>query len=89
MTGKFAVEVLHRSRRSVQAVRECGDEEGRRNMGRATGGSSAAAAAVWDGMAYDPEAELLYVGTGNGGPWPEELRKSKGKDNLYAARSSR
>jgi quinohemoprotein ethanol dehydrogenase len=38
---------------------------------------------VWDGMAYDPETDLLYVGTGNGGPWPEELRKSKGKDNLY------
>src|SRR5579864_9258722 len=40
-------------------------------------------ATVWDGMAYDPEADLIYVGTGNGGPWPEELRKSKGKDNLY------
>ncbi len=40
---------------------------------------------VWDGMAYDPEADLLYVGTGNGGPWPEELRKSKGKENLYLA----
>jgi PQQ-dependent dehydrogenase (methanol/ethanol family) len=38
---------------------------------------------VWDGMAYDPEANLIYVGTGNGGPWPEELRQSKGKDNLY------
>jgi quinohemoprotein ethanol dehydrogenase len=38
---------------------------------------------VWDGMAYDPEADLIYVGTGNGGPWPEELRKSQGKDNLY------
>jgi quinohemoprotein ethanol dehydrogenase len=38
---------------------------------------------VWDGMAYDPDANLLYVGTGNGGPWPEDLRKSKGKENLY------
>ena len=40
---------------------------------------------VWDGLAYDPEADLIYIGTGNGGPWPEELRKSKGKDNLYVA----
>jgi quinohemoprotein ethanol dehydrogenase len=40
---------------------------------------------VWDGMAYDPEADLFYVGTGNGGPWPEPLRQSKGKDNLFVA----
>jgi quinohemoprotein ethanol dehydrogenase len=39
--------------------------------------------AVWDGMAYDPDADLFYVGTGNAEPWPEELRKSKGKDNLF------
>jgi quinohemoprotein ethanol dehydrogenase len=38
---------------------------------------------VWDGMAYDPDTNLVFVGTGNGGPWPEELRKSKGKDNLF------
>jgi quinohemoprotein ethanol dehydrogenase len=38
---------------------------------------------LWDAISYDPEADLIYVGTGNGGPWPEELRKSKGKDNLY------
>lgn len=41
-------------------------------------------ASVWDGMAWDPESDLIYVGTGNAGPWPEQLRKSKGKDNLYA-----
>jgi quinohemoprotein ethanol dehydrogenase len=38
---------------------------------------------VWDSIAYDPDSDLVYVGTGNGGPWPEELRQSKGKDNLY------
>jgi quinohemoprotein ethanol dehydrogenase len=38
---------------------------------------------VWDGMAYDPDADLLYVGTGNAEPWPEPLRGSKEKDNLY------
>jgi quinohemoprotein ethanol dehydrogenase len=40
---------------------------------------------VWDGVSYDPEADLVYVGTGNAGPWPEALRQSEGKDNLYTA----
>ena len=39
--------------------------------------------AVWDGVAYDPEANLVYVGTGNAEPWPEKLRQSKSEDNLY------
>jgi quinohemoprotein ethanol dehydrogenase len=38
---------------------------------------------VWDSLSYDPEANLIYVGTGNGAPWPEALRKSRGLDNLY------
>ena len=41
--------------------------------------------AVWDGMAYDPEAGLVYVGTGNAQPWTFHHRSSKEKDNLYAA----
>ncbi len=30
--------------------------------------------AVWDGIAYDPETDLVYAGTGNAEPWPEEFR---------------
>ena len=40
---------------------------------------------VWDSITYDPETNLVMVGTGNGGPWPEELRQSKGLDNLFIA----
>ena len=40
---------------------------------------------VWDGMAYDPEADLLYVGTGNGSPWNQNYRSPGGGDNLYLA----
>jgi quinohemoprotein ethanol dehydrogenase len=38
---------------------------------------------VWDSLAYDPELDLLYVGTGNGGPWAQRLRSPDGGDNLY------
>ncbi len=40
---------------------------------------------VWDAIAYDPDLELVYFGTGNAGPWPEDTRVSKGFDLLYAA----
>ncbi|MBV8843600.1 MAG: PQQ-dependent dehydrogenase, methanol/ethanol family [Bryobacterales bacterium] len=40
---------------------------------------------VWDGMSYDPDLDLLYVGIGNAGPWASAARKqSKDRDNLYA-----
>ncbi len=38
---------------------------------------------VWDSMAYDAELNLLYVGTGNGWPWPRFQRSPAGGDNLY------
>ena len=38
---------------------------------------------VWDSMAYDPDLDLLYIGTGNGSPWSRYLRSPGGGDNLY------
>ncbi len=37
----------------------------------------------WDAMAFDPELDLLYVGTGNGAPWNRDIRSPDGGDNLY------
>ena len=37
-------------------------------------------APTWLTGAYDPELDLVYWGTGNGGPWNPEARKG---DNLY------
>src|SRR5688572_9514140 len=39
--------------------------------------------AVWDGFAYDPEANLVYVGTGNAQPWVQKFRGIQNVDNLY------
>src|SRR5687768_1193470 len=38
---------------------------------------------VWDSMAYDPELDLLYIGTGNGSPWNQQYRSPGGGDNLF------
>lgn len=37
----------------------------------------------WDSIIYDPEARLVYIGTGNGSPWSHELRSNGEGDNLY------
>ncbi len=38
---------------------------------------------AWDSLVYDPELDLVYIGTGNGSPWNRELRSPGGGDNLY------
>lgn len=38
---------------------------------------------VWDAIVYDPELDLLYIGTGNGTPWNAAWRSPDGGDNLY------
>ena len=44
---------------------------------------------MWDGMAYDPDENLLYVGTGNGTVWSADVRnggrQEHNPDNLYIA----
>jgi quinohemoprotein ethanol dehydrogenase len=40
---------------------------------------------VWNTMAFDPELDLMYIGTGNGSPWAHAARSPKGGDNLYLA----
>jgi quinohemoprotein ethanol dehydrogenase len=37
----------------------------------------------WDSIIYDPEARLVYVGTGNGSPWSHEIRSAGTGDNLF------
>jgi len=38
---------------------------------------------AWNSIAYDPDLDLLYVGTGNGSPWSRHQRSPSGGDNLY------
>jgi quinohemoprotein ethanol dehydrogenase len=40
---------------------------------------------VWDSIVYDPELDLLYIGTGNGTPWNRRARSPQGKDNLFTS----
>ncbi|HET8827647.1 MAG TPA: PQQ-dependent dehydrogenase, methanol/ethanol family, partial [Terriglobales bacterium] len=38
---------------------------------------------VWNALAYDPDLDLLYIGTGNGTTWSEKYRSPEGGDNLF------
>jgi quinohemoprotein ethanol dehydrogenase len=40
---------------------------------------------AWDSMTFDPDPNLMYVGTGNGSPWARSKRSPAGGDNLYLA----
>lgn len=38
---------------------------------------------VWDSIVYDAALDLIYIGVGNGGPWPQAYRSPGGGDNLF------
>jgi len=38
---------------------------------------------AWHGFTYDPDLDLVYIGTGNGGPWNRKIRSPGGGDNLF------
>ena len=40
---------------------------------------------IWDGISYDPELKLIYVGTGNAAPYDIKEAGRVGGDNLYTA----
>ena len=40
---------------------------------------------AWDSMAFDPQLNLLYIGTGNGSPWNRYIRSPGGGDNLFVS----
>ena len=38
---------------------------------------------AWDTITFDPDLNLVYIGTGNGSPWNQKVRSPSGGDNLY------
>ena len=38
---------------------------------------------AWHAMAFDPELNYVYIGTGNGAPWNQKIRSPEGGDNLF------
>ncbi|MET0660887.1 MAG: PQQ-dependent dehydrogenase, methanol/ethanol family [Steroidobacteraceae bacterium] len=40
---------------------------------------------VWNAITYDPEQNLVFLGTGNGAPYNRRLRSPGGGDNLFLA----
>jgi quinohemoprotein ethanol dehydrogenase len=42
-------------------------------------------ATPWDPITYDVKSDLIFVGTGNAGPWNSKVRTGGKGDNLFAA----
>jgi quinohemoprotein ethanol dehydrogenase len=77
----YTVPSLAEKHSSPEMVRAATTWDPRRNPEFGGGGT------VWDVMAYDPQLDLLYFGTGNAGPYnaPRDWSGSTSGDRLYAA----
>ena len=69
----------------AKAFENEGDGDGREDLGRRVVEDTAAAAPSGTRIAYDPEADLVYIGIGNGAPWNHQLRSPGDGDNLFLA----
>ncbi|NKC01499.1 MAG: PQQ-dependent dehydrogenase, methanol/ethanol family [Pseudomonadales bacterium] len=38
---------------------------------------------AWNSLVYDEELNTLYIGVGNGAPWPRQIRSPGGGDDLF------
>lgn len=38
---------------------------------------------AWNAITYDAEQNLIYIGTGNGSPWNQQIRSPNGGDNWF------
>ncbi|MDG2277067.1 MAG: PQQ-dependent dehydrogenase, methanol/ethanol family [Pseudomonadales bacterium] len=38
---------------------------------------------AWNSLVYDEELSTLYIGVGNGAPWPRQIRSPGGGDDLF------
>lgn len=82
-TGKLAWRFF-----TVPGAPEKGDEHPELTMARTTWSAESrwdigGGGTVWDSMVYDPDLNIIYVGVGNGSPWPVWLRSPGGGDNLF------
>ena len=44
---------------------------------------SGGGAVVWNAITFDPELDLIFIGTSNGAPWNQGIRTPGGGDNLF------
>lgn len=40
---------------------------------------------AWDAIVYDPQTDLVFIGTGNGSPWNQAIRSNGKGDNLFVS----